>query len=108
MSFLTSRPLGSIKTPILLLPGKCCAGYLGFSIPQLFSDKERITVQKFEYKVEKIDARGFWSSKIEPAEMQDLLNNQGQEGWDLITAFDTSKHEGSTSGAFLIFKRPQG
>lgn len=64
-------------------------------------------MQKYEYKVEKLDAKGFWSSKIEPKEMEDMLNQLGRQGWDLITAFDTSKYQGHTTGAFLLFKRPQ-
>ncbi len=64
-------------------------------------------MQKFEYKVKKIDAKG-WKSEIGVAEMESALNTLGGEGWDLATAFDGSKLQGSTTEVYLIFKRPDG
>lgn len=61
-------------------------------------------MQKFEYKVVKVDAKGFWSSTVTPTDMEVLLNQLGQDGWDLITAFNTSIYE-SKVGNVMIFKR---
>ncbi|WP_435522925.1 DUF4177 domain-containing protein [Chryseobacterium indoltheticum] len=39
--------------------------------------------KKFEYKTVIIEPKGFWGTKYEPAEIDKVLNQYGNEGWGI-------------------------
>ncbi len=59
----------------------------------------------WEYKVIKTKARGFWGGKIEPHEVEAMMNGLGAQGWELVNAFDTSEGWGNTRDVVMVFKR---
>ena len=64
---------------------------------------------RWEYKVLKVSATGFWvSGKVDQDELERELNRLGVEGWELVSAFDTSGGQGYTRDVFLTLKRPAG
>lgn len=64
-------------------------------------------MKKFEYKTILIKSSGPWwsSGKIDPDQITVQLNELGQDGWELISAFDTNIAYGQTGAVFLILKR---
>ena len=60
---------------------------------------------KWEYKTLKLGASGFWGGKVDENEMEQYMNQLGQQGWELVTAVDTNKAYGETRDIFVIFKR---
>ena len=64
-------------------------------------------MQKWEYKTEKVDVGGWLSSGVLDTSMFDsMLNSLGNEGWELISAFDTNQTQGASREAVAVFKRP--
>ena len=62
---------------------------------------------KWEYKTVMIKATGWFScGKVDPNVLDERLNALGKDGWELVSAFDTSKYDGETCDVVLIFKRP--
>ena len=61
----------------------------------------------WEYLVHTLDSvDAFSSGEIRPREVQDVLNRHGQEGWELVSAFETDAGPGAM--VVLTFKRPVG
>jgi len=63
---------------------------------------------KWEYKTIVFGTSGFWSTKVEPHELDQICNQMGQDGWELATNTPITA-EGSfnyTKSLVLIFKRP--
>ena len=62
---------------------------------------------RWEYMVHTLSAAGvFTTGHVDPRQMQDVLNHYGQQGWELVTAFDTSGTSGGSRFVILTFKRP--
>ena len=64
---------------------------------------------RWEYFVHTINVEGMlpvFSGKVKPNELQDLLNEYGLDGWELISAFDTNAAQGASKLIVLTFKRP--
>lgn len=64
------------------------------------------TPVKWEYMTIAKDVQGWLGIKVNPAEIDEDLNRLGREGWELVSAFDTS--DGSTCHLVFVFKRPVG
>lgn len=62
-------------------------------------------MKRWEYQVLQLDATGFYGGKINAEAMDHELNDLGQEGWELVTSFDSNKYQGETRSVFLLFKR---
>jgi hypothetical protein len=62
---------------------------------------------RWEYFVYAMNVQGVFSSgKVNPRELQDTLNFYGNQGWELVTAFDTNTGRGGSRLVVLTFKRP--
>jgi len=62
----------------------------------------------WEYRTLKIDVSGFFGPKLNVDVFAEALNEQGRNGWELVSSFDLNYHEGISSDVLLIFKRPLG
>ena len=58
-----------------------------------------------EYKTIKLQATGFTGGKIDETKLDDMMNELGAQGWELVTGFDTNKGYGETRDVIIIFKR---
>ncbi len=63
---------------------------------------------KWEYKVEKIEIKGFLGGAIDTSRVEELLNSHAQEGWELVNALTTNQNSGRTRDFVAIFKRIKG
>ncbi len=61
---------------------------------------------KWEYKSLKLGTTGLLGGKIDADNLDTYMNNLGEEGWELVAAFDTNQAYGQTRDVVLIFKRP--
>ncbi|UVI27494.1 DUF4177 domain-containing protein [Paenibacillus spongiae] len=60
---------------------------------------------QWEYRTLKYKTGGFLGGKVNQEELDELLNSQGYEGWELISCFDTSMTQGQSKDLIMIFKR---
>jgi hypothetical protein len=61
---------------------------------------------KWEYKSLKLGTTGLLGGKIDVESLDAYMNILGEEGWELVAAFDTNQAYGQTRDVLLIFKRP--
>jgi Domain of unknown function (DUF4177) len=64
------------------------------------------TTMRWEYKTIRIKAKGFLGGKIDEAQLDDMMNDLGRDGWELAAALDTTKYQGATQDVVVIFKKP--
>lgn len=62
-------------------------------------------MERWEYKTIKFQTRGFLGGKLDTEEFELTLNKMGNEGWELISCFDTSQFQGTTRDVLTVFKR---
>jgi hypothetical protein len=60
---------------------------------------------KWEYKSIRFETHGFRGGILETAEFDRVLNEMGQQGWELVIVFDTNDASGSTRFVIATFKR---
>ena len=60
---------------------------------------------KWEYNTVKIDPAG---GKFDENTFKRLLNELGQQGWELVNTFDTNQKYGASRHVIAILKRPIG
>jgi hypothetical protein len=60
---------------------------------------------RWEYRTVKMPAKGVFGGKIDENELDVRLNELGEQGWELVCAFDTNQVEGATRDILAIFKR---
>lgn len=61
---------------------------------------------KWEYRTIKLAATGFlMGGKIDESKLDRMMNDLGEQGWELVSAFDTNEVYGGTRDAVVIFKR---
>lgn len=61
----------------------------------------------WEYTSVSIAATGFWvGGNLDMDRFQKMLTEHGQQGWELVSAFDTNQASGATRSVILVFKRP--
>lgn len=64
---------------------------------------------KWEYRTIKLAASGSWiGGKIDEAKLDQMMNDLGAQGWELVSALDTNEAYGSTRDVVVIFKRQKG
>lgn len=61
----------------------------------------------WEYKTVKLKLRGVLGGKFGEDEINEMLNQNGAEGWELVSTLTTALYQGRTQNAALIFKRPR-
>lgn len=61
-------------------------------------------MRKFEYKTIKIEPQGFWVTKLDPGKIDDLLNDLGHQGWELVL-MQNMLGSGHSHGFHCTFKR---
>ncbi|HML74900.1 MAG TPA: DUF4177 domain-containing protein [Anaerohalosphaeraceae bacterium] len=74
------------------------------------SDSRHIARQHmiWEYKTIKLAATGWVGGKIDELRLDQMMNDLGQQGWELAAALDTNETSGNTKDIVVIFKRPKG
>ncbi len=61
---------------------------------------------KWEYKSIKLATQGFLGGRLDEERFDMFMNSLGQQGWELVTAFDTNQAYGQTRDVIAVFKRP--
>jgi hypothetical protein len=64
-----------------------------------------LNMDQWEYKTLKYKTGGFLGGKVNEEEFEDLLNSYGIDGWELISCFDTSVHQGQSRDIIAVMKR---
>ncbi|GIP23825.1 MULTISPECIES: DUF4177 domain-containing protein [Paenibacillus] len=62
-------------------------------------------MEQWEYRTLKFKTGGFLGGKIDEEEFEYALNTYGQEGWELVSCFDTSQSQGASRDIIVVFKR---
>jgi len=62
-------------------------------------------MEKWEYKTIKFQTGGFFGGKLDANEFESMLNNMGEQGWELVSCFDTSQSQGASRDVVTVFKR---
>lgn len=61
---------------------------------------------KWEYKTIKLAATGSWrGGKVDESTLDQMMNELGMQGWELVSAFGTNKDYGDTRDVIMMFKR---
>ncbi|UZJ64914.1 DUF4177 domain-containing protein [Sphingobacterium sp. KU25419] len=61
-------------------------------------------MRRFEYKTIKIEPQGFWGTKLDEAKIDEILNELGSQGWEMVSMQDLEL--GGNSWSFhYTFKR---
>ena len=64
-------------------------------------------MMKWEYMTLVLAAKGFWlGGSIDGEKLNERLNELGEEGWELVSMFDTNMAQGQTRDVFAVLKRP--
>ncbi len=62
-------------------------------------------MRQFEYKLLKYDAKGLLGGKVDLPQMNAEFDQLGQEGWELVSVFDTNSAYGESRWIVATFKR---
>jgi hypothetical protein len=62
---------------------------------------------KWEYKTVKFESTGWTSGNIDESVIDGRINKLGDQGWELVSTFDTNKTEGASKYFVMTFKRPK-
>jgi hypothetical protein len=63
---------------------------------------------QWEYKIITLAATGFWlGGNLDAERFNDMMNDLGDDQWELVSVFDTSKGSGTTRDVIAVFKRPK-
>jgi hypothetical protein len=62
---------------------------------------------RWEYKTVRIDVGGWLGPNVQPDALDAELNRYGEDGWELVSAFDVNEGNGSTMAIVTLFKRPR-
>ena len=60
---------------------------------------------KWEYKTIKFATKGLSGGKLDEQKLDDFMNQLGEQGWELVSAFDTNQAYGATRDVVAVFKR---
>ena len=62
---------------------------------------------KWEYRTVMFEASTwFLGGKLDGKKFNDRLNGLGEEGWELVSVFDTNYSTGGTRDVVAVLKRP--
>jgi len=59
----------------------------------------------WEYKTVQLGTHGIMGGKFDGSKLDELMNELGAQGWELVAGFDTNMGYGQTRDIVLIFKR---
>ena len=62
---------------------------------------------RWEYKSITIDVAGWFGPDVNPEKMDQVLDANGAEGWELVSAFDVNAGQGRTTSIVVLFTRPR-
>jgi hypothetical protein len=62
-------------------------------------------MKQWEYKSLKINTHGFAGGILDTDKFDQLLNEMGREGWEMVVAFDTNYGQGGSREVVATFKR---
>lgn len=62
-------------------------------------------MDKWEYKTLKFKTKGFWGGVMDLEDFEYALNQMGDDGWELVSCFDTSQSQGSSREVIAVFKK---
>lgn len=65
-------------------------------------------MEKFEYKVDVYDTKGFFGGRVEANQLVNQLNLIGNDGWEMVSCTSTNESYGSSKSIVCIFKRKKG
>ena len=54
-----------------------------------------------------MDVAGWFGPDVSPEKMDQVLDANGAEGWELVSAFDVNAGHGRTTSIVMLFKRPR-
>lgn len=61
---------------------------------------------EWEYKTYVLDAdKSFWGGKFDSSSLDNVLNQFGSEGWELVNTVASNKAYGETRAVIFLFKR---
>ncbi len=60
---------------------------------------------RWEYKMIKLKATGIMGGRTDEAKLDTMMNELGEQGWELAAAFGTNEGYGNTRDVVVIFKR---
>ena len=63
---------------------------------------------RWEYWTLKVEAQGLFGGNADENELDRLLNDAGRQGWELVTALDTTRWIEKAQQMLFTFKRPVG
>jgi hypothetical protein len=62
---------------------------------------------KWEYLTIKFDTSGwFFGGILDGQKFNDHLNRLGEQGWELVSVFDTNMGQGQTRDVIAVLKKP--
>ena len=65
-------------------------------------------MSRWEYLTIRFGVGGlFLGGKVDGQALSDHLNRLGEEGWELVSVFDTSMADGRTRDVVAVLKRPR-
>ena len=53
-------------------------------------------MDKFEYKVVTYDTKGFWGGNVEVRQVENQLNQLGNDGWEMVSCTSTNQSYGAS------------
>ena len=62
-------------------------------------------MKKFEYQTKVIDTKFSWRGKVNTEGFNQILNDMGREGWELVEVTASNQGFGNTESFICIFKR---
>lgn len=62
-------------------------------------------MDKFEYKVVTYDPHGFFGGNVEEYQIENQLNQLGNDGWEMVGCTSSNQSYGATKSIVCIFKR---
>jgi hypothetical protein len=62
-------------------------------------------MEKFEYKVVTYDPHGFFGGNVKDYQIENQLNQLGNDGWELVGCTSSNQSYGATKSIVCIFKR---
>jgi hypothetical protein len=66
-------------------------------------------MRRFEYHTVIVEPKGiFFGGKVNPDNLTQILNNMGNQGWELVSTVASNKMYGVTENVVCIFKREIG
>jgi hypothetical protein len=61
---------------------------------------------RWEYLLYKTEPTGWLRDTVDEQSIEQILNNLGQQGWEVVSTVETNVAEGRTKDIVFILKRP--